>query len=357
MSCQCHGHDNAGEGGPDCKSIHEGKEYCYVEPGVCSDSKESSSEMMPGTNISMHYSFLACANPTTTFELHKDQECTDNNDLMGDETPHVANLETCRALCLNSTACISFEWHDARYKQSLELRQQEPTCKCNGKTKSDGYVGGPHCTSIASDPKVGTFCYTDVGACSDSMRSGVVANASYSHVACALAAGGCSGSEVAGNYTYQGATLDGKPYYFGGADTNRYIYHDADCGGSGTGDARWIVDDSKPSTTATTNLNGRNDGNQCWYKGRIASSSATPPAGTNGWRILCDGTWTDVRVEVIETGANELGLNDCHLSSSCSSAMMTSALGANLYTKKGRARMTSFNSGQPIPLPLTFICL
>ena len=62
----------------------------------------------------------------------------------------------------------------------------EPTCKCNGKTKSDGYIGGPHCTSI--DPKVGTFCYTDADACSDGQKSSVVANTSYSHVACAFAA-------------------------------------------------------------------------------------------------------------------------------------------------------------------------
>lgn len=213
-------------------------------------------------------------NNDPNFVLHQDKECTDQNDIMGDETPHVTNFEACRALCLDNTACISFEWHDARYKQSLELKQQ--------------------------------------------------------------AAGGCSGSEVVGTYTHHGATRDGKPYYFSG---DRYLYYDADCsGGSGSlWSGRWIVDTSEPSTTAMSDLDA--DGAGCEYVGRVSSLSVTPPAGIYLWKIVCDSTWTDVRVEVIESGANELGLNDCHLSSSCTSALRTTAPGANLYTKKGRIFM------------------
>lgn len=122
----------------------------------------------------------------------------------------------------------------------------------------------------------------------------------------------CSGSEVAGTYTYQGTTRDGKPYYVGG---DRYLYHDAACDG-GTANARWIVDTSKPSTTATSDLDADGD---CAYVGRIDSSSGTPPAGTNVWKIACAGSFTDVTVEVIAKGKIECSKGE-YLSGECNRA-------------------------------------
>ena len=54
--CKCSGVTNSeGGGGPDCRSVHEGRPYCYVEKGVCFDATES--EQIAGAA----WSWSACA--------------------------------------------------------------------------------------------------------------------------------------------------------------------------------------------------------------------------------------------------------------------------------------------------------
>jgi hypothetical protein len=59
--CECNGHvSSEGKGGPSCTSRYENKPMCYVDPDVCFNSRVSTTQTMPGTGISMHYSTLAC---------------------------------------------------------------------------------------------------------------------------------------------------------------------------------------------------------------------------------------------------------------------------------------------------------
>merc|ERR1712187_56813 len=74
----------------------------------------------------------------------------------------------------------------------------------------------------------------------------------------------------------------------GNAD-DRYIYHDPDCNGQGTV-ARWIIDDSMPSMSRSSDLDEDGD---CRYWGRIDSDSPMIPTGTQTWRIYCTSAWTD----------------------------------------------------------------
>eukprot|EP00966_Prymnesium_polylepis_P275538 6366384-Prymnesium_polylepis.1 len=91
-----------------------------------------------------------------------------------------------------------------------------------------------------------------------------------------------------GTYTLQGIAGNGAPYYKNAA--GRWLYHDLDCGGTGTA-ARWILDDSVPDGSRSSDLD--ND-EQCTYAGRLNTASAQPPLGTHAWRLLCDGSWTNV---------------------------------------------------------------
>jgi len=54
-ACECDGHSHSdGYGGADCKSIHEGKPYCYTQPGVCED------DLASRTETGHEWSFKAC---------------------------------------------------------------------------------------------------------------------------------------------------------------------------------------------------------------------------------------------------------------------------------------------------------
>ena len=68
----------------------------------------------------------------------------------------------------------------------------------------------------------------------------------------------------------------------------------------------WILDESVPSVTATSDLDS--DG-KCKYEGRIDSTSNTPPTGTNTWRVYSDGSWADISVTLTEN-------NECVTSTS-----------------------------------------
>eukprot|EP00932_Pfiesteria_piscicida_P016338 SRR837773.3266.p1 GENE.SRR837773.3266~~SRR837773.3266.p1 ORF type:complete len:307 (-),score=90.98 SRR837773.3266:80-865(-) len=97
-----------------------------------------------------------------------------------------------------------------------------------------------------------------------------------------------------------GATRDGRPFYKArGQET--YIYYDADCDGNGTTQsARWLVDDTRPSTTASMDLD--QDG-QCQYHARIDSDDPHPPRN-EVWNVYCGGVsgWSEIELTLHEEG-------------------------------------------------------
>ncbi|CAK0871653.1 unnamed protein product [Prorocentrum cordatum] len=95
----------------------------------------------------------------------------------------------------------------------------------------------------------------------------------------------------------------GAPIYHS-SDAGWYLYYDPGCAGDSAGDDRWIFDDSMPSTTAVSDLDG--DGS-CRYKARLNSFSTLPPTGSATWRVNCDSTWQDMTVSVSEVGPARLG--------------------------------------------------
>ena len=97
-----------------------------------------------------------------------------------------------------------------------------------------------------------------------------------------------------GQWAAAGWTAGGVPYYSHVNNSHTEdvaIYWDPDCDGStgSSGTARWIIDDSIPSTTAASDLDGDQD---CLYLARINSlDSSTPPRGTTTWQVFCTGSW------------------------------------------------------------------
>jgi hypothetical protein len=96
-----------------------------------------------------------------------------------------------------------------------------------------------------------------------------------------------------GKYEHQGITLDGRGFYKNGA--GKYLYYDAACDGKGSSSPRWIFDNSKPSTTNATDLDG--DG-MCFFHVYIDSASIAPPTGANTWWMYCDGKWTYGTIQI-----------------------------------------------------------
>ena len=99
-------------------------------------------------------------------------------------------------------------------------------------------------------------------------------------------------SFLEGEYTPAGWTASGAPYYVHGSN---YMYWDPEPCTNGV--ARWIIDDTQPSATATSNLDGDPT---CNYWARIDSAYvSSPPLGFNVWRVSIAGTWTDVTVTLV----------------------------------------------------------
>jgi len=96
-------------------------------------------------------------------------------------------------------------------------------------------------------------------------------------------------------WKYMGTTADGSPFYKA-QDVEEYIYYDADCDGSGANtDARWVLDDSRPSLKALEDLDL--DG-ECNYHARLTSLSGNggPPESAT-WQMYCgDSGWMDVEL-------------------------------------------------------------
>mmetsp|Transcript_38495 Transcript_38495/g.110515 ORF Transcript_38495/g.110515 Transcript_38495/m.110515 type:complete len:339 (+) Transcript_38495:44-1060(+) len=103
-----------------------------------------------------------------------------------------------------------------------------------------------------------------------------------------------------------GYTADGSPFYKG-QTTEEYLYYDPDCDGAGTNtEARWVLDDRLPSTTAAADLDA--DGT-CKYHARAEGQGAgLPPPAAATWRMYCGSAgWTDVQLSLKEVSAQAAG--------------------------------------------------
>jgi hypothetical protein len=110
----------------------------------------------------------------------------------------------------------------------------------------------------------------------------------------------CNGDRYNGLWTKSGTTADTRGWYThtstdGGADHVKYLFYDADCDGKGKHPPRWIINDSKPNTTAHHDLDGDGD---CRYFARTLEStnSTIPPSGD--WRASCDHVWTNLPLTI-----------------------------------------------------------
>ncbi|GMH71347.1 hypothetical protein TrST_g3334 [Triparma strigata] len=98
-------------------------------------------------------------------------------------------------------------------------------------------------------------------------------------------------------------TASGFPYYektvivnLGGGEFYHYelyLYYDPDCDGTSEHMNYWIFDNTKPSTTATNDLD---EDSSCEVAGY---TSVNPPNGTQTWTLLCDGDWIDTNVTIV----------------------------------------------------------
>jgi len=101
-------------------------------------------------------------------------------------------------------------------------------------------------------------------------------------------------------FSYSGRTADGSPYYKA-QDTEEYIYFDSDCDGE-EGDsnvARWVLDDSAPSTTSMSDLD---EDQECNYLARFdAPSSSGGPPSSGTWDMYCATCgWVKVQLTLAE---------------------------------------------------------
>lgn len=106
-------------------------------------------------------------------------------------------------------------------------------------------------------------------------------------------------------YDQVGTTADGRPF-FKAQTLSEYIYFDRDCDGLGGADPkpRWLLDNSRPSTTALQDLD--EDG-ECNYHARLDGSTQRPPASAT-WRMYCgaaEGGWAnvDLRLQEVQEAA------------------------------------------------------
>ena len=96
-------------------------------------------------------------------------------------------------------------------------------------------------------------------------------------------------SELNADFLAQGVTADNRTFYQS-EDGTRYLYFDKNCNGKDGTPPRWIFDDSKPNTTAASDLDQDGD---CKYGGRINSAGLLPPTHAV-WRLNCADGWGDI---------------------------------------------------------------
>jgi len=126
---------------------------------------------------------------------------------------------------------------------------------------------------------------------------------------------------------------DGSPIYKA-RGVDEYIYHDADCDGAGSvTTARWVLDNSKPSSTATNDLDG--DG-KCSYHARLDSAlvgKSRPPASAE-WSMYCGEAsgWMSVGLTLQEVSGGTKATQDLIINSATRNGIMAVVTAVSLVT-------------------------
>ena len=138
----------------------------------------------------------------------------------------------------------------------------------------------------------------------------------------------CSEGVFNGDYAYQGNTADGKYYYAYDTKTSygvAYLHYDQDQDGPGNIGCdnykeRWFIDRQKPSTTATSDLDG--DG-KCGVGAAMTNFASTtsliPSPSSTAWELQCNGDWIVVMLTITpispprsdDSGATLRGDEEC----------------------------------------------
>ena len=138
-------------------------------------------------------------------------------------------------------------------------------------------------------------------------------------------------------WIYQGNTADGYGYYKDVA-TGRYLHHDQDCNGpendyASTGATpMWIINDIRPSTTRTSDLDNSGDCDNVFTS--ILATSNVPESGewfgtcffTQGGRTVTQATSATLTVRDIGEQTAPAGWRGAGVQSSASSAIPSVAL-------------------------------
>lgn len=166
-SCECTGKTNPenGKGGSDCRSMYNGKPWCYVSKGVCSDGE-------PSFSVPDHdWSYSACAkcqcSGVVNLETGVGGHCAADNP----KKKHWCYVLP--GVCSDgvpSTAVTGAHW-------SYQACQK---CECSG-DKNDQGKGDRECRSYFGDRP---WCFVKPGACSDGQPSTSMNALEWSYEAC-----------------------------------------------------------------------------------------------------------------------------------------------------------------------------
>jgi len=143
--------------------------------------------------------------------------------------------------------------------------------------------------------------------------------------------GACAYNRAMNGLTYDlaGKTADGCPFYKA-KGMEEYIYHDADCDGAGTNTlSLWVLDDSKPNTTATRDLDG--DG-KCTYHARLDSTGRKMLPTSATWRMYCGPAegWVSLDLTLKEASGKDLVFGNTMVSSAARGGMAASVAALSL---------------------------
>mmetsp|Transcript_16574 Transcript_16574/g.45849 ORF Transcript_16574/g.45849 Transcript_16574/m.45849 type:complete len:332 (+) Transcript_16574:94-1089(+) len=122
---------------------------------------------------------------------------------------------------------------------------------------------------------------------------------------------------------------DGSPIYKA-RGVEEYIYHDADCDGAGNVTAaRWVVDNSKPNSTATKDLDG--DG-KCTYHARLDSTGGKMLPTSATWRMYCGPAegWVSLDLTLKEASGKDFVFGNTMVSSAERGGMAASVAALSL---------------------------
>ena len=210
------------------------------------------------------------------------------------------------------TVCAAgtFQQYTGRYSctncAAGKFQQSTGRSSCTTKCAAGKYSkrGASFCTTCAA----GTYSEPGQSLCSP------CAAGKYSQpISTKIAVSGGCASWLRGTYAKQGSTASGAPYYKKGPYS--WLYWDPNCGSDSGGTARWIFDNSEPSRTAASDLDGSG---VCKYSAKFDSTdSKSPPWGRFTWFVACNSVssnfavWRNSYLTLVEK--NEAGVESTHL--------------------------------------------